>query len=612
MEFTPERKRKFDQILARYPVKRSALLPALHLAQEQEGYVTAEAMSYIASLLGLSAAQVHDTASFYTMYRFAPEGKTQIEVCTNLSCALNGADELVDEACKRLGIKEGGTTADGKYTVRRVECLAACGGAPAVQVDGEWVEYAKEEDLDAIFGGQLRHRPFQWPKSAGEMILLKNVWGSEPAWLDAYKKGGGYQKLGEWLKMDRQAIVDIVKKSNLRGRGGAGFPTGMKWGFLPKNDQPRYLCINADEGEPGTFKDRLLLERDPHFLIEGCIVSSYAINCKTCYVYIRGEFTEGIRVMEKALAEAYAAGLLGKNILGTGVDLDIYVHSGAGSYECGEETALLESLEGKRGQPRVKPPFPAVSGLYNMPTVVNNVETIVCVPLILERGADWFLAQGTEKNSGPKLFCISGHVQRPGVYEAQMGKITLRQLIYDKEFAGGIREGHTLRCVIPGGSSTPMFTADEIDVSMEFDAIAKAGSMLGSAGTIVIDDSTCMVWVARKLAYFYKHESCGKCSPCREGTGWLLRMLDKIEMGRAVERDLDQLWAICDSIMGKTVCAFGDAAATPPMSSLKKFREEYEWHVREKSCWRTVAKTFAEAQRLRGSASPAQPATAGA
>jgi NADH-quinone oxidoreductase subunit F len=609
VQFTPENKKTFDRILARYPVKRSALLPALHLVQEQEGYITTEAIDYLASLLDLSPAQVHDTASFYTMYRFRPEGRRHIEVCTNISCALNGADELIAKLCDRLGIRAGETSADGEWTVHRGECLAGCGGAVCMQVDGRWVENAKTDDIEKVLSGDLNYRPFPWPKSQGETILLKNVFKTDSASIQTYRQGGGYAKLKDFLQWKPDAITEAVKKANLRGRGGAGFPAGMKWSFLAKNDKPRYLCINADEGEPGTYKDRLILERDPHSLLEGCIVSSYAIHCKTCYIYIRGEFHQAKATVEKAIEEAYAAGYLGKNILGLGIDLDVYVHSGAGSYECGEETALLESLEGKRGQPRVKPPFPAVSGLYNCPTAVNNVETICCVPLILDRGAEWFASYGVEKNGGPKLYCVSGHVKRPGVFETPSGKITLRDLVYDQRFGQGLREGRTLRCVIPGGSSTPVFTPDQLDVALDFDSVLKAGSMLGSAGTIVIDDSACMVWVARKLAYFYQHESCGKCSPCREGTGWLLRLLDKIEEGRGVERDLEILSNVCDSIMGKTVCAFGDAAATPPLSTLSKFRDEYEYHVREKGCWRRVATTFEEAKAKLSARQPAAAAT---
>jgi len=599
MEFSPANKAKFETLLKRYPVKRSVLLPALHIAQEQEGYLTTEAMEYVASLLDLSPAQVHDAATYYTMYRFEAQGKVHLEFCTNLSCALAGADELMEKACHRLGIKEGQTSADGRFTVHRVECLAACGGAPAIQVNGQWVEGATTRDLDEILSGKALYRPFDWPKSPGEPILLKNCWKEDSTSIKTYKAGGGYQNLKRYLSTPAEEIVEAVKKANLRGRGGAGFPTGLKWSFLPKdNPKPRYLCVNADESEPGTYKDRLIIEKDPHQLIEACIVSAHAIRSKTCYVYVRGEFHEGISILEKAVAEAYAAGYAGKNILGTGVDVDIHVHGGAGAYECGEETALLESLEGKRGQPRLKPPFPANVGLYGCPTIVNNVETLVCVPLILERGAEWFASLGTEKNGGPKLYCVSGHVRRPGVYEAPMGRVTLRQLIED--YAGGVREGHKLRAVVPGGSSTPVLVATEIDVAMDFEGLTKAGSMLGSAGTIVMDDSTCMVFMAQRLTYFYKHESCGKCSPCREGTGWMLRLLERIEDGRGTEKDLETLSRVCDSIGGKTLCPFGDAAIAPPQSTLSKFRDEYEYHIRHGGCWRRVAKTFEEARILEG------------
>jgi NADH-quinone oxidoreductase subunit F len=601
MEFTPENKRKFEECLARYPVQRSALLPTLHLIQDQEGYLSSEGIQYAAALLDLTPAQVHDTATYYTMYRLRPEGRHRLEVCTNLSCALAGADDLIAAACRKLGVSEGGTSADGQWTVQRMECLAACGGATAVQVDGEWVEGTRLEDLDAILSGKIKYRPFEWPASSGQPILLRNVAKPDSASLETYRAGGGYANLQKHLSLSPDEIIEKVKASTLRGRGGAGFPTGLKWSFLPKdNPKPRYLCVNADESEPGTFKDRLLIERDPHQLVESCVVSSHAIRSKSCYIYIRGEFHEGIRTLRKAVADAYAAGYVGKNILGTGVDVDVVVHGGAGAYECGEETALLESLEGKRGQPRLKPPFPATHGLYGCPTIVNNVETIVCVPLILERGPEWFAGLGTEKNGGPKLYCVSGHVQRPGTYEAHMGRITLRDLIYSPRYGGGIRGGRALRAVVPGGSSTPVLTASELDVAMDFDSIAKAGSMLGSAGTIVMDDTTCMVWMAQKLTYFYKHESCGKCSPCREGTGWMLRLLGKIEEGQASETDLETLWNVCDSIGGKTLCPFGDAAIAPPQSTLKKFREEYEYHVREKGCWRRVARTFEEARALAG------------
>jgi NADH-quinone oxidoreductase subunit F len=603
MQLTPQNKARFDEIVARYPIKRSALLPTLHLVQEQEGWLSSEALAYVGSLLGLSPAQVHDTASFYTMFKLKPEGKTLIEVCTTLSCALGGAEELLEHACRKLGVGPGETSADGKFTAKGVECLAACGGAPAVQVNGEWLEHATAADIDRVIAGERVTRSFDWPKSPGEHILFSNVWKQNSTSLAVYEAGGGYSKLGEWLKREPESIVEEVKKSSLRGRGGAGFPTGMKWSFLPKdNPKPRYLCVNADESEPGTYKDRVLIERDPHRLIEGTVVSCHAIRSKTAYIYIRGEFHEGARILEKALAEARAKGYVGKNILGTGVDVEVHVHRGAGSYECGEETALIESLEGKRGQPRIKPPFPAVVGLYGSPTIVNNVETLVNIPLILTRGAEWFAAYGTPKNGGPKLFSISGHVARPGSYEAALGKITLRELIYGQGYAQGMRAGGKLKAVIPGGSSTAVLTAAEIDIPMDFDGVAKAGSSLGSAGTIVLDESACIVWATKNLSYFYKHESCGKCSPCREGTGWMLRLLTRMEAGEGTQADIDQLFKVVDSIAGKTVCPFGDGAIIPPQSALGKFRAEFDYHVREKKCWRSVAPTFEEALAKSGAA----------
>ena len=600
MQFTPERKAEFDKVVTRYPVQRAALLPALRLAQEQEGWLHRDALAYVARLLDLTLAQVHDTASFYTMFRLQAEGQTTIEMCTTLSCALGGADGLLERTCKKLGIEPHGTTKDGKFTVKPVECLAACGGAPAVQVNGEWLEQAKDADLDKVLAGEKVYRKFDWPKSPeSQLFLFKNVWKQDSRKIETYKAAGGYANLKKHLCLKPEEIIDTVKKSSLRGRGGAGFPTGMKWGFLPKdNPKPRYLCVNADESEPGTYKDRVILENDPHQLVEATVISTYAIGAKTAYIYIRGEFHEGYRSIQGAVEEAYAAGYVGKNILGTGVDVDVHVHRGAGSYECGEETALIESLEGKRGQPRLKPPFPAAVGVFGCPTIVNNVETLACVPLILEKGAEWFASMGTEKNGGPKLYSISGDVKRPGSYEIPMGKVTLRQLIDD--YAGGPLDGRKVKAVVPGGSSTPVLTADELDVPMDFDSLAKKGSMLGSAGTIVMDDTRSMVWATRNLTYFYKHESCGKCSPCREGTGWMLRLLLRLEAGQGQEKDLDTLAKVCDSIAGKTLCPFGDAAITPALSMMAKFRDEFEYYIREKGSWTRVAKTFAEAMAREG------------
>jgi NADH-quinone oxidoreductase subunit F len=414
-----------------------------------------------------------------------------------------------------------------------------------------------------------------------EPLLTKYVREPNSFTLDFYLRHEGYDGLKKALAQTPEQIVEIVKASGLRGRGGAGFPTGMKWQFVDrKSNKPRYIACNADESEPGTFKDHLVMERNPHLLIEGCAIACYAIGAKVAYIYIRGEFFHVQHVLERALEEAYGHGLLGKNILGSGFNCDVYIHRGAGAYEAGEETALLESLEGKRAQPRNKPPFPAVVGLYGSPTAVNNVETLANVPLIVKNGAEWFAALGPEKNGGPKLYCVSGHVRRPGVFEASMN-VTLRELI---ERAGGVREGRTLKAVIPGGSSVPILMPDQLDIPASFDGVQKAGSLLGSAGIIVLDDTTCMVWLAENLLHFYRHESCGKCTPCREGTDWLYKILHKIESGGGQLSDLDLLSSISNNVAGKTLCAFGDAAVTPVLTTLKNFRHEYEAHIREGRC----------------------------
>jgi NADH-quinone oxidoreductase subunit F len=397
--------------------------------------------------------------------------------------------------------------------------------------------------------------------------------------LDFYVQHGGYQAARKAVTMTPEAIIDELKKSGLRGRGGAGFPTGMKWGFVPKdNPKPKYLLINADESEPGTFKDHVLLERNPHLLFEGCVIGCRAIGAKVCYIYIRGEFYHLQQQLEAEVARARAAGYLGSNIFGSGQDCEIYVHRGAGAYEAGEETALIESLEGKRAQPRIKPPFPAVVGLYGCPTVVNNVETVCNVPPIIERGAAWFAGIGPEKNTGPKLFCVSGHVKKPGVYEAHMG-VTLRELIYD--YAGGIREDRKIKAIIPGGSSVNVILPDKLDTPASFDALVAAGTMLGSAAIIVMDETTDMVWAAKNLIHFYKHESCGKCTPCREGVDWLYKILDKIERGDGQMRDIDLLLNVCGNIVGKTLCPFGDAEVAPVISTIQHFRHEYEAYIKD-------------------------------
>ena len=400
---------------------------------------------------------------------------------------------------------------------------------------------------------------------------------------------GTYKRLYKWLKGPKDAIIDEVKKANLRGRGGAGFPAGVKWTFLPKGlDKPRYLAVNADESEPGTFKDRYWLEKDPHQLIEGIILACYAMDIHTCYIYTRGEFYRQLQVTDAAIDQATKRGFVGKNILGTGFDLDIYTHLGAGAYICGEETAMLESLEGKPGRPRMKPPFPAVSGLWGCPTIINNVETIVNVPVILELGSEKYNALGTEKNGGTKVFCVSGHVKKPGLYELPLGT-NLKELIY--EHCGGILDDRQLKGVIPGGSSCPVITADEIDIPADFDSLKRVGSMLGTAGVIVIAEPTCMVQAILRFSHFYAHESCGQCTPCREGTGWVERIMRTIENGDGRPEHLEMLLDICGQMEGNTICALADAAAWPVQGLLKKFLPEVKAHIDLGRCPYGNAKT---------------------
>jgi NADH-quinone oxidoreductase subunit F len=399
--------------------------------------------------------------------------------------------------------------------------------------------------------------------------------------LDGYRRHGGYGALPKALGQPPDEIVQLVKDSGLRGRGGAGFPTGMKWGFIPQGDgKPHYLVVNADESEPGTCKDTPLLMANPHVLVEGIVIASYAIRASHAFIYIRGEIVHVLRRVQAAVAEAYAAGFLGKDILGSGFDLELTVHAGAGAYICGEETALLDSLEGRRGQPRLRPPFPAIAGLYACPTVVNNVESIASVPAIVEHGAEWFRAMGTEKSAGFTLYSLSGHVARPGQYEAPLG-VTLRELL---DLAGGVREGHELKFWTPGGSSTPLLTAAHLDVPLDYEGVGAAGSMLGTKALQIFDETTCVVRAVLRWTEFYKHESCGKCTPCREGTYWLVQVLDRLERGEGTEADLDTLLDLSDNILGRAFCALGDGATSPITSSIQYFREEYLAHLEGRGC----------------------------
>ncbi|HET6563505.1 MAG TPA: NADH-quinone oxidoreductase subunit NuoF [Marmoricola sp.] len=412
--------------------------------------------------------------------------------------------------------------------------------------------------------------------------VLTDNWDADRPWtLASYERSGGYAALRTALGMQPDALIQLVKDSGLRGRGGAGFPTGMKWGFIPQdNPNPKYLVVNADESEPGTCKDIPLMMASPHTLVEGVIISSFAIRAGTAFIYVRGEVLHVIRRLQAAVAEAYEAGHLGTDIHGSGYDLDVIVHAGAGAYICGEETALLDSLEGRRGQPRLRPPFPAVAGLYASPTVINNVESIASVPCIVANGPDWFSSMGTERSKGMTIYSLSGHVQRPGQFEAPLG-ITLRELL---ELAGGVREGHQLKFWTPGGSSTPLLTAEHLDVPLDYEGVGAAGSMLGTKALQIFDDTTCVVRAVLRWTEFYKHESCGKCTPCREGTWWLVQVLARLEKGEGTADEIDQLLDQCDNILGRSFCALADGAVSPISSSIEYFRDEYLAHLEHGGC----------------------------
>jgi NADH-quinone oxidoreductase subunit F len=597
MELSPQLAARFEKLANAYPVKRSALIPMMMYAQDEFGYVSDEMIAEIAKRLELRTVQVEETLAYYSMLRRKPVGKYHVQVCTNVACMLRGGYEILDQAKKRLEIGHKETTKDGVFSLEEVECIGACTGAPAIQVNYDFYENLTTKQFDRIIEElDAGKRPAPVPVTSGalherdpqETVLISARWGiPDSRKMDVYLQHGGYQALDKALHhMTPETIIEEVKKSNLRGRGGAGFPTGMKWSFVPKDSpKARYVICNADESEPGTCKDRPLMEMDPHQLIEGMIIAGRAIGAHRGFIYIRGEYRYVLDLVDEAIAEAYQRGYLGKNILGSGFDYDLLIHTGAGAYECGEESALMESLEGKRGYPRIKPPFPAVVGLYGCPTVINNVETLSAVPAIVREGGEAYANRGTPRNGGTRLLCVAGHVNKPGIYEIPLG-MNMKKFIY--ETAGGIPNGRKLKAVIPGGSSCPLLAAEEIDLPMDYDAVAKAGSMLGSGGMVVMDEDTCMVDMARRIMHFYAHESCGWCIPCREGTVWLRKMLERFHAGLGRSEDIDMVGELAKNMLGRTFCPLGDAAAMPTISIVQKFRSEFEDHLKGRCAYKSA------------------------
>jgi NADH-quinone oxidoreductase subunit F len=595
---------KFSELLKRYPVKRSALVPMLLYTQDQFGHISDEMIAEIAQRLDLNTLQVTETLVYYSMLRRKPAGKYHVQVCTNVSCMLRGGKEVYERVEVKLGIGHKQTTKDGKFSLEEVECIGACTGAPALQVNYDFYENLTPESAAALIDDLDAGRPAKpaaytsgalHERHPAEVPVISKRFGIANAHkLDVYRNHDGYKALEKALtKMTPDGIIEEVKKSNLRGRGGAGFPAGVKWSFVPKDiPKPKYIIANADESEPGTCKDRPLMEFDPHQLIEGMVIAGRAVGARQGYIYVRGEYRYVLDILDGAIAEAYAGGFLGANILGSKFDLDLCTHTGAGAYECGEESALMESLEGKRGYPRIRPPFPAVVGLYGCPTVINNVETLASVPAVILNGGEWYANLGTPRNGGTRMFCVSGHVNRPGIYELPMGFNLLRMI---DDVAGGVANGKKLKAVIPGGSSCPLLKAEEADLPMDYDSLAKAGSMLGSGGVVIIDEDTCMVDLARRIMHFYAHESCGWCIPCREGTAWLRKMLDRFHAGAGREEDIPLIEEVAKNILGRTFCPLGDAAALPTISIVKKWRSEFEEHLKGR-CPYKPADVFAAAR----------------
>jgi NADH-quinone oxidoreductase subunit F len=598
---------EIEKWMALYPAgrQRSAILPALYVIQREFGYCPVEAQNELAVLLDLEPAEVGAVVDFYHMFHTEPKGEYHIEVCTNVPCMLRGANQCMHHFEEKLGIHHGEKSADDRFALDHMECLGSCGTAPMVSITERktgQIRYFEELDsaddvekvLTLVKSGKAFTTLERWTpegdpalegKAAGpyriggmeKPVLTARVFKPDSHTLASYEGDGGYETAKRVLgAMQPAEVVDQVKASGIRGRGGAGFPTGMKWGFLAPA-MPRYLVVNADESEPGTFKDRIIMEYDPHQLIEGIILSAYAIQSDLAFIYIRGEYYFGYTRLVEAVKEAKAKGYLGKGIFGTQKNLEIVVHRGAGAYECGEETALLTSLEGYRGHPRMKPPFPAVEGLYAKPTIVNNVESIANVTHVMRNGVDWYRQFGTEKSPGMRIFCLSGNVKYPGLYELPHAT-PLRELIYT--YGGGPQaESAPIKAIVPGGLSMKLLTPDQIDTPLDYEAVAAAGSLLGSAGVVVIDERTPMIAVARRTLSFYREESCGKCTPCREGTGWLEEILLRMERGGGRVKDIDLLDHITRFIAGKSFCPFGEASVWGLQSNIAKFRPELESYI---------------------------------
>jgi NADH-quinone oxidoreductase subunit F len=554
------------------PQGRAALLPALHLAQQFHGWLPEAVAAEVGRALGVPLADVYGVIDFYQMFSREPMGRTVARICSAPVCALAGADEVTNALCRHLNVVPGEISSDGEFTVEHAPCLGLCDHAPAVLINEAAVGRADPQRAPTIHarGGQ---RPISF--IGGDIrILTGNCGQGHPTSFTDYSSGGGYAGLKKALTMAPQDVIAEVKAAGLVGRGGAAFPTGIKWeGAAKAAGEPKYIVCNADESEPGTFKDRILMEEDPHRTLEGMIIAAHAVGARHGYIYIRGEYPYAFKVVGDALGEARQAGVIGKNIFGSGLDFDIEMRLGAGAYICGEETALLESIEGKRGFPRIKPPFPTTHGLFGKPTVINNVETFCNLPLILEGGAAEYRKIGTERSPGPKLFCVSGQIQKPGLYEVPFG-VTLRHLLFD--LAGGLKQGRKLQAVLIGGAAGAFATETNLDVILSFENLSAAGLPLGSGAVMVFDDNADVRDALKRLAHFFADESCGKCYPCQLGTQRQHEILDRTAAGAAVAGDRERLSDIGGTMIDASLCGLGQTAATAVLSAMKLWPEMFD------------------------------------
>lgn len=589
--------RSLQQVIEKYRGRKGTLLPLLTEAQAVCGnWLPANVLALIADAYDVHLSYLYGIATFYTMFSLKPRGRFIVRVCESPTCHVLGAETVFDVLVDVLGIEEGETTPDGLFTLERSSCLGVCEVAPAMQINEVVFGNLTRDKIVQVIDRYRKGQTVDFRKLSGsggrvsrdldvhrELVLLHGVGEIDPESIDDYLRIGGYEALKKALTaMTPETVVEEVKESGLRGRGGAGFPTGLKWSFtLPLKAREKYVICNADEGEPGTFKDRYIMEGNPHRLIEGLIIAGYAVGACTGYIYVRGEYALSMHRLQKAVEAAREKGFLGKNILGSGFDFDIEVRAGAGAYVCGEETALIESIEGLRGNPRVKPPFPGVRGLWQNPTVVNNVETLANVPAIIVRGAAWYRSFGTDDSPGVKLYQICGHVNHPQIVEAPLG-LTLRELI--ERYGGGMRDGIPFKMCQTGGASFGFFTAEHLDTVMDYASMQKKGGALGSGTMLVMNEKTCVVDVVRNILYFFQHESCGFCAPCRRGTRVLYDTITRIALGDGRESDLDLMIEVAHTMSATANCALGMSPIFFVRTTIERLRDEYLAHITDRKC----------------------------